>query len=122
MQSARGNEEMIMFSSRDAICVFLRREQETSLLRTAQIRFHLARNCFSLRSQIDSCVGTCVEKIIALILRIVHAEMGANVLGERMHLQREVSPSHGVEQIEANGEIMAEVLEDAFPHQPYRFE
>src|ERR1700758_4605385 len=48
--------------------------------------------------------------------------MGANVLRERMYLQREVSPSHGVEQIEANREIMTEVLEDALSHQPYRFE
>src|SRR6266566_993314 len=65
-----------------------------------------------LEAQVDlsSCLG--VAHVVALVLRVVHPEALADVVPERVNLERQVAAVPGVEQIEADRELGAEGLED----------
>ena len=49
-----------------------------------------------------------IQKIVALILCIVHMEMALNVFGQGVNLKRKVLPVHGVQHIKTNGKFLAE--------------
>ena len=49
-----------------------------------------------------------VQKIVALILGIVHAKLILDIFGQRMNLEGKVSASHGIQEIEADGKFRAE--------------
>src|SRR3954451_8640750 len=58
-----------------------------------------------------------VEQVIALILRVAHAELLADVLRQRMNLEAEVAAAHRVEEVEADGKLSPEAPVDRIAKQ-----
>ena len=76
-----------------------------------------------LAAQIDMRVGVFhrVEDVVAFVLRVVHPERVLNVLGQRMHLQAQVSAADGVQKVKANREFRAEARVNLVTQERFRF-
>jgi hypothetical protein len=53
-----------------------------------EIAHHLLAINVVFQAKKDSCFGLCIEQVIALVLRVVHAELVLNVFGEGVYLER----------------------------------
>ena len=76
--------------------------------RRLQVADHAARIDALAEAEINTGVSRCIQQVIALVLRIVHAEVLLDVLGERMDLERQVAALHRIKKVEADGEFVAE--------------
>ena len=74
----------------------------------------------SFRPRYTRRIRARVEQVVALVLRVVHAEVLLDVLGERMDLEGEVAAAHRVEEVEADGELVAEARVDRLAEQRAR--
>ena len=99
---------MIVLFRRETVRIFLRRERGAPRLGLLQIAKHGGPVHVFLQAQVDARSGCGIQDVVALVLRVVHAEMLLDVLGERMHLKGEIAPSDRVEEIEADGKFIAE--------------
>ncbi len=118
MDGSGGNQEMIVLLCRDAVDEFFR-VKLPGLLRFSQRGDHLVGVYAGLDAQIDRSIAlrNGVKDIVAFVLRIVHAEILLDVLGERMHLKREVLSADGIEEVKADGELRAEARVYPFAEQ-----
>src|SRR6185369_14848063 len=72
----------------------------------------VADHCFGvdtrIQTEINASVRASIQQVVTLVLRVVHSELAANVLGLWVHLQREVASTHRVEEVEADWELRSE--------------
>src|ERR1700728_3401299 len=111
---------MIVLARGELIDILLCGKVEIFFLGATQVMQHRCSVDPFLQAEIDTRVLLRVEKVIALILRVVHPKMFANVGSERMDLEREVAASNGIEEVEANGKLRAEPSSDIEPQQFFR--
>ena len=70
-----------------------------------------------LKPEINASVGAGVEHVIALVLRIMHAKMLLDVLGQWVYLEGKVAALHRIQKIEADGKLFAETARALFAQQ-----
>ncbi len=104
MDGACGNQKVIMLL-RGQRLTYVGGKRVTSGLRATQIVRHLLRIDAFLQSEIDAGSGLGIQQVVALILRVVHAELVLNVFSERMNLQRQIASAHCVEEVEADRKL-----------------
>src|SRR5215469_14200807 len=88
MNGSRRNQEVIVLLCRPPIHKALRREWAISALRTFERLYHLFRLDSLSHSQEHSGIFYGVQQVVALVLRIIHAELILDVLRQRVNLQR----------------------------------
>lgn len=71
-------------------------------------------------SEVDDGILPRIEQVVALVLRIAHAEVFADELGRRMDLKAQVPAAHRIQKIETDGEILAEARLDRLAEQRTR--
>ena len=109
MHSAGRNQYMVVLFDRDSVDKFFCRERLAAVLGRLQGVDHFFRLCTGFDAQIDARgFAGSIQKIVALILCIVHMEMALDVFGQGVNLKRKVLPVHGVQHIKTNGKFLAE--------------
>ena len=109
MHSAGRNQHMVMLLDGNLVDKFFCRERLAAVLGRLQGVDHFFRLCTGFNAQIDARgFAGSIQKIVALILCIVHMEMALNVFGQGVNLKRKVLPVHGVQHIKTNGKFLAE--------------
>src|SRR6202451_4905518 len=103
---------MIVLPCRPSVHLLLGRERSAVLFGAKKIIHHFSRRYVVFQAEIHCGVGPCVEQVVALVLRIAHAELFLNVSGKRMPLEREISTTHGVEKIESDGKLRTKSFSD----------
>ena len=107
-----------MLPRRPPVHVELVREREAAaFLRAAQVAEHGRAVDALLQAEVHAGLLPGVEEVVALVLRVVHPEAVLDVLGQRVHLEREVAPAHRVEEVEADRELGAEARVDGLAEQ-----
>ena len=100
---------MVMLLDRNLVDKFFCRERLAAVLGCLQGADHFFRLCTGFNAQIDARgFAGSIQKIVALILCIVHMEMALDVFGQGVNLKRKVLPVHGVQHIKTNGKFLAE--------------
>ncbi len=97
-----------MLLGREGVHVLLGVEVPLAGLGRPQVLHHRLAVDALLEPEVDDGVVAGVEQVVRLVLRVVHAERLLDVVDERVHLEREVLASHGVEEVEADRELGAE--------------
>ena len=101
------DQDVVVLFDRPAFHVLFGIERSAAVLR----RFQFGDHHFGLdvfpQTEINASIFLHIEHVIALVLCVKHAEMLADVFGQRMHLQAQVAPVHGIEEIETNGKFCA---------------
>ena len=109
MYSAGRNQHMVMLLDRNLVDKFFCRERLAAVLGCLQGADHFFRLCTGFNAQIDARgFAGSIQKIVALILCIVHMEMALDVFGQGVNLKRKVLTVHGVQHIKTNGKFLAE--------------
>ena len=108
-----GISEVVVLARREHVDVFLGVERMLAVGRCAQVGEHLCGSDARLQTEVDDSVVGRVEHVVALVLGVGHAERVADVLRQRVHLQREVAAAHRVEEVESDREFGAEARERA---------
>src|SRR5580692_11118317 len=108
MDGARRNQKMVVLSGREAVYVFLSVERSSVVLSRFQLPHHGLPVAMSLETEVYVAIVAGIEQIVALVLRVLHAEVLTHKLSFRMNLKREVSTTHCVEEIETNRELGSE--------------
>ena len=87
------------------------------LLRRAKILQHFVGFGAVFATKINHSAGFGIEHVVALVLRVRQPEMRARIFRRRMDLERQIAPSHGVEKVEADGELRPEAAVDRLPEE-----
>ncbi len=114
------DQEMIVFLGRKTIDVFLGIEQDLSPVGRIQILDHLILVDPFLQAQINAGTLLGIQDIVAFVLRIRHSERTVNVLGQRMHLQRQILSSDRIQEVESDRKLCSEAGIYARPEQRFR--
>ena len=96
---------MIMLFHRNLIHIFFRRKCNLTFFRFSQIIRHLFTIHIFLQPQINISVLIRIQKIIAFILGIMHAEGILDIFCQRMYLQGQVTAAHGIQKIKTDREF-----------------
>ena len=112
MDSAVRDQIMIMFPGRPFVYVLLRIERLTRYLGFIQCVDHLIRVHARFQTEVNGCILSGIQQIIAFVLCIIDAERITDILGSRVYLQTEVAPSHRIQEVEADREILSEARFD----------
>ena len=113
-----GNQEVVVLLRRPAVHVALVREAEAARPARGAGRGPSPRGSTPSRTpRYTQAPSPGVEQVVALVLRVVHPEAVLDVLGQRVHLQREVAAAHRVEEVEADRELVAEARVDGLAEQ-----
>ena len=110
---ARRNQKVVVLLRGEEVDVSLRVKRAFAGLGALQVCDHRLRIHALLQPQIHAAALARIEDVVALVLGVGHAEVGADVFGVRMHLQAQVLAAHGVQEIEADRVFRAEACECA---------
>ena len=99
---------MVVFARRKGVHMCFGRERPLAGFGGPQVRCDRRRTAPVRQAQVDHRVRLGVQQVIAVVLGVAHAEPGVEVLGERMHLKREIPAPHGVQHVEPDRELGAE--------------
>ena len=87
---------MVMFACGPNIDVSLSREKGSLYLRLVEVLGHLPGVNTFPQPEENRSVRSRIQHVVALILSVKQAESFADVIGQRVNLQGEVAPLHGV--------------------------
>src|SRR5258706_16085432 len=105
MRSSSGNQKVVVLLGGKPIEVLVGVELNCALLRLQQVGHHLLAIDVLLCAEINTPSLPRIQHVVTLILGIVDPKLLLNVLGQRMHLKREIAAFHRVEKIEADREL-----------------
>ena len=111
---------MIVLLRRPRVHVPLGGKRRSACLRRFEIHPHLRRINSRLQPQVYHCIRLRIQEVVALVLRIRHAEVLGNVRAQGMNLQRKIAALHCIQKIEPDGELRAELLYDVAAQQLIR--
>ena len=117
MNRACRDEVVVVLLRRQLVDVFLCVEKDFAPLCSSQVLNHLHLVHALLQAQKDHRIFACIKQIVALILRVGKAELLLRELVSGMNLQAEVAALHRVEEVEADGETLAEASPDLLAEQ-----
>ena len=112
MDGAGRDEVVVVFLGWQFVDVLLGVEQNLAPLSSPQVLYHLHLVDAFFQAEIDHRVLASIKQIVALVLRVGQTELLLCELVGGMYLEAEVAALHGVEEVEADGETLAE----AMPH------
>ena len=110
VNSSRRNQKVVMPPGGPLVHIFIGIKPGSILLRMVELPSHLFPVYIRLDAQIDTGIGRSIQEVVALVLSVSNAKLFLDVFGQRMNLQRQISPVHRVQEIEAYGEFRAESL------------
>ena len=105
---------MIVFPGRKPIDIFVGIKLNRAFLRLAQLLGHLCAIHILFQTEIYAALFGRIQKVVALILRIVHPKLLLDVFGERVNLKREIAAIHRVEKIKPDGKLGSETCMHGF--------
>ena len=110
---------MIVFFDRNFVDIFFSWEKFFSFFCCTKFPPHLffIHAFFETEVYIRFLVFIGIQKIVALILRIWHAEFFIDIFGQRMYLQGKVLTAHRIQQVKTDLEFCAEPAVDSFTQQ-----
>ena len=109
---AGGDQEVVVFLCGNFVDVFFRIKRPAASIGLFQRRHHFFGIHAFLQAQVDMGAFLCVQDVIGFILCVGHAEGAVDVLCQRVYLQGQVLAAHGVQKIEADGELRSEPAVD----------
>ncbi|MNT10880.1 hypothetical protein D3C72_1457330 [compost metagenome] len=102
------DQEVIVFTRREAVHKTAIVERLFAPLGGRQIGHHRLRIGTVFHPQIHFGALLCRQNVIAFILGVMHAEMLLDVFRQRVHLEAEVLPADGIQQVKTDREFGAE--------------
>ena len=117
MNGACWDKVVVVLLGRQLVDVLLCIEQYLASLCCSQFLNHLHLVNAFFQAKIDHGIVGCIEQIVALVLSVRQTELSLSELVSGVHLQAEVAALHGVEEVEADGETLAEAMPHLLPEQ-----
>jgi hypothetical protein len=108
MDGSCGDEVMIVLLGRNLVYIFLGIEADFTPLGSPEVFYHLPLVYILLQAQIYHSIVSGIQQVIAFILCIMESELTMGKLIGRMNLQAQVTASHGIQEVETDGEILTE--------------
>ena len=99
---------MVVLFGRPFVYIFLGIESSARLLRLIQGGNHFIGIYPVFQAQVDGSPFTRIEQVVAFVLRIIDTERITDILRRGMHLQTQVAPSHRIEEVETDREVLPE--------------
>src|SRR5579859_583045 len=101
------DEKVVVLLRGPPVRVLVGFELRAAFLCRAQVRDHAVAVDAFLQSKINAATIAGVEQVIALVLRVVHAEVLLDVFRQRMDLEGKIAAFHGVQKVKADGKLGA---------------
>ena len=108
MHGAGWNQEMVVLPRRPLSHISLGRKRSLGRLCASQIARNRGAIDTLVETEIDCGIFLSREHVVAFVLSVVHAKRLLDVFSQRMHLKTEVASAYRIEEVESNGEFVAE--------------